>query len=206
MKGRTEQVSFVHKGQEKKDSFDERRKVEGCTATIVLLANERIYCANAGDSRTVLCRDGKAIEMSHDHKPTDENEKARIEAAGGMVIRDRVDCVLSLSRSIGDHAFKDDEKLKPEEQKVCATPDIKVENFTKNDQFIIVACDGIWDCKSSQEGCDDIAKGIAARKAGEPQHKVIADLLDSILSEDPDEKGAVGNDNMTCLVIEFKHK
>ena len=58
--------------------------------------------ANAGDSRCVLCRGGQAVELSFDHKPEDEPEKARIEKAGGKVTGDgRVNGGLNLSRAIG---------------------------------------------------------------------------------------------------------
>lgn len=58
--------------------------------------------ANAGDSRCVLCRDGKAVEMSVDHKPEDQPESDRITKAGGRVTLDgRVNGGLNLSRAIG---------------------------------------------------------------------------------------------------------
>lgn len=63
--------------------------------------------ANAGDSRCVVCRDGKAVEMSFDHKPEDTEELERIRKAGGRVTMDgRVNGGLNLSRAIGDHAYK----------------------------------------------------------------------------------------------------
>jgi len=50
--------------------------------------------------------------MSHDHKPLNELEKARIEKAGGYVTPDQRVCGnLNLSRAIGDLEFKNDEKL-----------------------------------------------------------------------------------------------
>ena len=49
-----------------------------------------MYCANAGDSRTVLCRAGKPLDMSVDHKPDQLPEKTRIEKAGGFVSDGRV--------------------------------------------------------------------------------------------------------------------
>ena len=58
------------------------------------------------------CRDGKAIEMSFDHKPEDTPERDRIENAGGKVTPDgRVNGGLNLSRAIGDHAYKTNKNL-----------------------------------------------------------------------------------------------
>eukprot|EP00745_Piridium_sociabile_P040745 TRINITY_DN7906_c0_g1_i5.p1 TRINITY_DN7906_c0_g1~~TRINITY_DN7906_c0_g1_i5.p1 ORF type:complete len:416 (+),score=50.75 TRINITY_DN7906_c0_g1_i5:51-1298(+) len=95
---------------------------EGCGATAVVayISNgnpRRIYVANAGDSRCVLSRAGKAFEMSRDHKPTLEDEDMRIRKAGGCVIRGRVDGNLNLSRALGDLYYKRDNHLTPEEQR-----------------------------------------------------------------------------------------
>jgi protein phosphatase 1G len=80
----------------------------GCTACVALITDTEIYCANAGDSRCVLSNQGKAIEMSIDHKPELSTEKARIEKAGGWVEENRVKGVLNLSRSLGDLEYKQD--------------------------------------------------------------------------------------------------
>jgi len=42
----------------------------GCTAVVVLIVDDMIYCANAGDSRAVFSSSGIAIPLSYDHKPT----------------------------------------------------------------------------------------------------------------------------------------
>lgn len=81
-------------------------KASGCTAVVALLnmKNKQIIVANAGDSRCIICRAGKALEMSFDHKPEDEIEFERIKKAGGRVTLDgRVNGGLNLSRAIGDH-------------------------------------------------------------------------------------------------------
>ena len=79
---------------------------------VALLVGRELYVANAGDSRCVVCRDGRAIEMSFDHKPEDEPESARIKKAGGRVTQDgRVNGGLNLSRAIGDHAYKTNKVL-----------------------------------------------------------------------------------------------
>ena len=58
----------------------------GCTSTVVLLTGTEIYCANAGDSRTVMCERGNAVELSADHKPDLPEERSRIIKAGGEVV------------------------------------------------------------------------------------------------------------------------
>ena len=69
---------------------------------MALLRGKELYVANAGDSRCVLCRGGKAHDMSVDHKPEDEIEHSRITKAGGRVTMDgRVNGGLNLSRAIG---------------------------------------------------------------------------------------------------------
>lgn len=70
-----------------------------------------MICANAGDSRTLLCSDGKPYPMSVDHKPDDEIEYNRITKAGGFVSEGRIDGNLNLSRCIGDFEYKRDENL-----------------------------------------------------------------------------------------------
>ena len=41
----------------------------GCTANVVLITPDKYIVANAGDSRSSLCRKGKALDLSEDHKP-----------------------------------------------------------------------------------------------------------------------------------------
>ena len=74
----------------------------GCTANVVLMTPERIYCANAGDSRAVACVSGETSPLSKDHKPEDTEELDRITKAGGNVSFGRVNGGLNLSRALGD--------------------------------------------------------------------------------------------------------
>ena len=130
----------------------------GCTAVVGLLVGRDLYVANAGDSRCIVCRDGKAIEMSFDHKPEDELERNRINKAGGKVTQDgRVNGGLNLSRAIGDHAYKTNKSLPLQQQMISPVPDVKKLTLQpETDSFIFLACDGIWNSLSSQEVVDFI--------------------------------------------------
>lgn len=79
----------------------------GCTANVILIDEmKKLYVANAGDSRCVLARNGEAIALSFDHKPDNDEEKKRIEAAGSQILEGRVDGNLNLSRALGDLKYK----------------------------------------------------------------------------------------------------
>ncbi|CAN8002145.1 unnamed protein product, partial [Ixodes hexagonus] len=118
----------------------------GCTAVVALLRGRTLVVANAGDSRCVVCRSGKALDMSLDHKPEDATELSRIRQAGGTVTRDgRVNGGLNLSRAIGDHAYKRNAEFELQDQMITALPDVKtLELDPETDEFMVLACDGIW--------------------------------------------------------------
>jgi len=112
---------------------------KGCTANVVMIKDNEIYCANAGDSRCVLASEGKAIDLSEDHKPENEIEKARILKAGSEIVEGRVDGNLNLSRSLGDLKHKQKPGLTPEEQPITCVPDIKRRTIKPGDDFIVIA-------------------------------------------------------------------
>lgn len=123
----------------------------GCTANTVMITPTHVVCANAGDSRCVLSTLSEVKAMSIDHKPTDELEKKRIQAAGGTVHMKRVDGDLAVSRTLGDFAYKNRTDLPAAQQKVSPVPDIVVHQRTAEDEFVLLACDGVWDVLSNEE-------------------------------------------------------
>jgi serine/threonine protein phosphatase PrpC len=189
----------------------------GTTVTIVLLTPRWIVCANAGDSRAVYSRSNhRVVPLSYDHKPDDEEEERRINDAGGYVSAGRVEGDLAVSRGLGDFRFKEEEAvlsgargessgvnsrtnsssmLKPSDQKVSPIPDIIVQNRDRSeDEFIIIACDGIWDVQTNQE-CVNMVADIF--NEGEDNLGLVCEeILDLCLI-----KGS--KDNMTAAVIKF---
>lgn len=131
---------------------------QGSTAVCVLLhvaqdGRRTLLTANIGDSRAILCRGKKAVDLTRDHKPSDERERARILAMGeeiewdpyGQVYRVRD---LSLSRAVGDRFAKPIVTSEPE---IMTFPVIDEE-----DEFVVLASDGLWDVMTSQEVVDYI--------------------------------------------------
>ena len=111
-----------------------------------------IYCANVGDARAVLCRDGKGVRLSRDFKPFDEDEYDRVVALGGFVsLRDggRVCDDLALTRALGDlHLAKF----------VEPRPHFRAERLDDFAQcpFFIIGCDGVWDVLTDQMAVDAV--------------------------------------------------
>eukprot|EP00732_Lithocolla_globosa_P005719 Lithocolla_globosa_v1_NODE_6129_length_1129_cov_192.183844.p1 type:complete len:321 gc:universal NODE_6129_length_1129_cov_192.183844:149-1111(+) len=174
----------------------------GCTAVAVLVTpDRRVLCANAGDSRAILVSKGVAIPLSFDHKPTNEGESARIVSAGGFVQFGRVNGNLALSRAIGDFEFKNNSNLQPKDQIVTAFPDVHERKIIADDEFMVLACDGIWDVLSNQDVADFVRPKLAA---GMALDKVCEELMDRCLATDSISVG-VGCDNMTVVIVAFHH-
>jgi protein phosphatase 2C family protein 2/3 len=104
---------------------------------------------------------------------------------------------LALSRAIGDFEFKQNKLLNQQQQIVTAFPDVLARTLTDQDEFIVLACDGIWDCMSNQEVVTFIRRGIAGRLS---LGNICERLMERCLAEDSD-LGGVGCDNMTVVIV-----
>ena len=125
-----------------------------------------LFCANAGDSRTVACQGGEAVELSEDHNLRDPFECKRVIEAGGFCSGGRVNGYLAVSRGFGDFECKREfpdaglEWYKKFHQVTCV-PDVKVVKRSDT-SFVVLACDGIWDCLSSDKVIDFYASQMKA--------------------------------------------
>ncbi|KAK9863223.1 hypothetical protein WJX84_003873, partial [Apatococcus fuscideae] len=144
----------------------------GCTAVVALVRGTQLLVANAGDSRCVMSRGGTAVAMTHDHKPTDTEEHDRIIKAGGFITEGRVNGSLNLSRALGDMDYKQRRDISPHEQMVTAFPEVRSLELEAGDEFLLLACDGIWDVMTNQEAVDFVGQrlrsGMAPRKVWGP--------------------------------------
>ncbi|KAJ7951996.1 Protein phosphatase 2C family protein [Quillaja saponaria] len=170
----------------------------GCTACVAIIRNNQLIVSNAGDSRCVLSRKGQAYNLSKDHKPDLEIEKDRILKAGGFIQVGRVNGSLNLARAIGDAEFKQNKFLPAEKQIVTAYPDITSVELCDDDEFLVIACDGIWDCMSSQQLVDFVQGQL---KTENKLSTVCEKVFDRCLAP---TTGGEGCDNMTMILIQFK--
>lgn len=160
-----------------------------------------LYTANVGDARIVLCRNGKALRLSYDHKGSDENEGKRISNAGGLILNNRVNGVLAVTRALGDAYMKDLVTGHPYTTETVIQPDV--------DEFLLLACDGVspliptswqkadrdaqlWDVCSDQEAVDLV------RNTHDPQ-AASKQLVDHALAR-------FSTDNLSCMVVRFDNK
>lgn len=110
----------------------------------------KLYTANVGDTRLILCRGGKALRLSYDHKGTDLHESKRVTNNGGMMISNRVNGMLAVTRALGDTYMK---------QFIIGNPYTTETEIIPDDEFLIVACDGLWDVCDDQKACD-LVRGL----------------------------------------------
>lgn len=126
----------------------------GSTAVCAFVSPKQIYIANCGDSRAVLARKGTPYFATLDHKPELPTEKSRIVNAGGSVMIQRVNGSLAVSRALGDYEYKKNSNKGACEQLVSPEPEVStIERNMGEDEFLVLACDGIWDVMTNEELC-----------------------------------------------------
>lgn len=178
-----------------------KEKMAGSTAVTVLIRDNKLYCANAGDSRGIASRKGQLIALSNDHKPNNPEEMERIYNAGGWVEFNRVNGNLALSRALGDYLFKRNETFPPEKQIVTALPEVKTFDIDEDWEFMVLACDGIWDVLTNQAVLNFVTEMIGEGKYPE---EICEELLTYCLAP-VCQMGGLGGDNMTIIIICFLH-
>ena len=150
-------------------NHDERidSSFSGSTCVSLLFTPTKVFCINVGDSRCIIGQyNGNnwiSQKLSRDHKPNETDEKNRIIKNGGRVesYRDKYGNLvgpervwaikgpgpgLAMSRSFGDEVAH--------RVGVSVEPEIVEHYLLKEDKFIILASDGIWEFISNEEVVD----------------------------------------------------
>ncbi|CAN0158372.1 unnamed protein product, partial [Pylaiella littoralis] len=145
----------IHGFMEADEAMRKAEVRSGTTAVLALLSPDSIVVANCGDSRSVLSRGGRQLPMSVDHKPGRKAESRRIVRSGGYldetdprhprVVCDTLKMSIATSRALGDFDFKANPSRQPEEQMISPVPELYTRQRVPEDEFLILASDGVWD-------------------------------------------------------------
>ena len=198
-----EENDLINKNLEKNEEINRENFISyemGTTANIMLIKNGFIYIANVGDSLSVMYKNGKAYNLNKEHQIIIESEKERVLKSGATIVGYRINGMLNLTRALGDLKFKSNPNLKVYEQSVIAVPEITKIKYTNDIDFIIMGCDGVWDCVKRQLVCEFVEKQIKEN----PKQK-LSDILKVIFERcvSPVWGVVVGTDNMSCIIIQF---
>jgi len=161
---------------------------EGTTASTVFLwkvGHQRyVQAANVGDSTAFIIRNGEAVMLTEDHRPTIKRERDRITEMGIKLESGQTRLNgLAVSRALGDHF--------PKEAKCGLIADPYVSDTIKiepTDTHIIIASDGLWDVLTGQHAYEIIESLSSAEE-------MASTLLNTAL------KSSKCTDNVTVIVI-----
>ncbi|KAL5565266.1 hypothetical protein UlMin_028430 [Ulmus minor] len=157
----------------------------GSTAVTAILINcNKLVVANVGDSRAVICKDGKAKQLSIDHEAS--TERKIIEGRGGFVSNfpgdvPRVDGQLAVARAFGDKSLK---------MHLSSDPYVTMELIDDDAEFLILASDGLWKVMTNEEAVNCVRHIKDARAAAKQ-------LTEEALNRK-------SSDDISCIVVRFR--
>jgi serine/threonine protein phosphatase PrpC len=171
---------------------------------VAIIKDNILYVANLGDSEMVLCTEGKSEILTECHNPKkNEKELQRVEAMGGRIIKGRVGhprlnpsiFSIAVSRAIGDSFFKDPQVTEGRPSGLIAEPYITQRLIKESDEFLVLACDGVWDVLGYQDVVDYVRENL--KKEKDPQK--VSEMLCQLALD----KGST--DNITALIVTFRN-
>ncbi|KAJ0942160.1 putative protein-serine/threonine phosphatase transcription factor DBP family [Helianthus annuus] len=166
----------------------------GTTALTAMIFGRSLLVANAGDCRAVLSRHGLAFEMSKDHRPCYDKERIRIESLGGFVEDGYLNGQLAVTRAIGNWHIKGLKEMDDHIGPLSAEPELKLTTLTKEDEFLIIGSDGIWDVFRNQNAVDFVRRRLQ-------DHNDVKRCCKEMV-EEAMKRGA--DDNLTVVIVCFQ--
>ena len=158
----------------------------------------RIQCRTT--AQPPLNHHSPSCPLSTTHPPLNRHSSATHVPLNRPRLQDgRVEGNLNLSRAIGDLLYKRNMEVSPSEQMITALPDIKSIDLSPENDFMVLACDGIWNVMTSQEVIDFVRVRLQANM---PLGRICEEVCEECLAPDTNGDGA-GCDNMTMMVVRF---
>jgi len=157
----------------------------GATATTAYLCKGRIWVANVGDCRAVICQGGQAVALTHDHRPDCAVEREAVERRGGEIVRERVQGILGVSRALGDRELK---------SYITAEPSVFCGTISESSEFLILGTDGLWDHVDNQEAVEFVRLTLSQKKGIHAACRGLVELARANRSRD----------DISVLVVELR--
>lgn len=166
----------------------------GATVVVVYRRRDQLTIGHVGDVRVIMDRGGEIVQLTHDHRPTDPTERARIERAGGSVSGQDIYVQkpggrigpIRVARALGDSDF---------EPVVTSEPEVLSKEIQPSDRRIIIASDGLWDVMRNNQEVLDIIRHI---RDPEEASRVLRDEAVQRLSH------TKYGDNVTIMVVNLQ--
>lgn len=161
----------------------------GATCICLFVRGSHLWIASVGDCRAVVSKQGTAVALTTDHKPQDQAERTRIEAAGGTVEFGCLNGDLRVSRAIGDRDKSTGQKMIG----LTATPEVSEVVLGPGDEFVVAATDGLWDVMKNEQVVELARSEMSAHgDVSQSCEKVVIEALNRHTE-----------DNICVLIISF---
>ncbi|KAH0471233.1 MAG: uncharacterized protein KVP18_000694 [Porospora cf. gigantea A] len=133
----------------------------GTTVIAAVIDRSQVIVCNLGDSRAALSRVGHTVGLSLDHKYyTHIGERRRLDAHGVHVDQDGyLEGEIPISRALGDYRYASLTKL----QGLISEPDVLVRELGQEDEFLLLASDGVFDTMSTFKAVTFVRQRLACR-------------------------------------------
>lgn len=166
---------------------------DGTTASVAFLLDDRVWAANTGDSRIILCDQGLPVQLSQDAKLDNDRFLRKITKLRGRIIfvegADRVEGIVNVGGSLGDGY------ILGEEGDCCvpAQPQISEYPIEKGKGFLLLASDGFFDVASTNQAIEEAQKLIQTNESAQDIAKRL--VLSALISR--------SKDNVTVIFVAY---
>ncbi len=186
----------------------------GCSGIVILVANNTIYIANAGDCRCIPINENYEVITDKSNKLNlinNDFEQTRIQDSLNFKEKKFYPEFLETTRGFGNFEYKQNKWLKPEDQAFSPQPEVTEINYEEC-KYLIIGSHGVFDENKDMELYDKYNKDVASyfmeqikKDNNKKFSNIIEEYLDSIVPKDKKDINLNKSymDNMTCFLVEL---
>lgn len=186
----------------------------GCSGIVILVVNNTIYIANAGDCRCIPINENYEVITDKSNKLNlinNDFEQTRIQDSLNFKEKKFYPEFLETTRGFGNFEYKQNKWLKPEDQAFSPQPEVTEINYEEC-KYLIIGSHGVFDENKDMELYDKYNKDVASyfmeqikKDNNKKFSNIIEEYLDSIVPKDKKDINLNKSymDNMTCFLVEL---